>query len=137
MGYYHMFAIALLGDVKSEIDIMRSVAALLIAWRNGFRAFMVVSGEVALNKYAGPRYDHVVIDARIPLDLKAIVERSAPVMVIEDSRSKERLARRKEDLAWLNLPKAFIHWISVMNENLIVKLEKTSEEDLYLMEVGI
>jgi len=138
IGVLYMRAIILLGDIKNETEIARSMMALLIAWKRGLRSHVIVSGEISLNSYTGTRFDHVIIDAKIPLDLKAIVENSKPLMVIEDSKSKERLMRRREDLRWLDLQKAFVHLVPVADENLIVKLKKLSEdEDLYVMEVGL
>lgn len=126
------WGLIVLGDPDDLVELYKGMAALAIA-RTFSSANFVINGETPL---WGKRFDHIAFEINIPIDIKKLLIDSRPVMIVEDSRSKERLMKRKNELSNSNINIEFLYVEPVINKELMLSLWKNGT-GFYRLEVGV
>lgn len=134
-----MWGIIVIGKPRDMEDFYRGIAALTIARVNHIDANVIINGEIMLKNYPGNKYfDHVALKVNLPLDIKGLLNCSKPIMIIEDSATERRLISRRNELSNIkaDIELAFMYVKPVSSKELILSLQRSQENDFYVLEVG-
>jgi len=126
-----MWGVALIGQPPSKKALIKSLAALAIAYINT-DANLVISGEIPVHSMGmesrkNMRIDHVAYSVNIPLNLQFIILGKMPTLFIEDSVSLKRLKDRMHELVNVGVPTKFIHVKDTFDINTIIQLNPADE----------
>lgn len=130
-----MWGIVVIGKPRNLEDFCRGIAALIIAKINFKDANVVINGEIPLKSYPGnKRFDHVILKANIPLDIKGLLDYGERIMIVEDSTLEKRLIDRRNELSYVDasIKLEFLHVKPKTNSKLILSLQRNK---FYTLEV--